>query len=253
MNITACIITQDEEENLPRCLKSLEGIVDEIVVVDSGSTDRTPFLATDHNARFIRHDWQGYVDQKNFCIAKATHPWVLSIDADEALSPELREEIAALKEKGGDDRTVGYSMPRVVFFEGQWIRYGDWYPDVLVRLFRKEKARFTGGRVHERLEIDGPVVALSGELHHHSFRDEADLRARGEKYAALWAETARADGKTAGPLSPLLHATARFLRHFFLKGGWKGGARGFRIARLCAREVGLKYQLLRKSEKQAAS
>jgi len=247
MKISACIITLNEEANLQRCLKSIQGIANEIVVVDSGSDDRTPLIATDHNARFIHHDWEGYVDQKNFCISKATHPWVLSIDADEELSTELRDELAALKEKGPEESAAGYSMARVTFFENCWIRYGDWYPDVLVRLFRKEKARFVGGKVHERLEIDGPVLPLAGELHHYSFRDVADLRARGEKYARLWAESARAEGRTAAPLSPVLHGTARFLRNYLVRGGWKGGMRGFRIAVHCARYVYLKYQLLRRA------
>jgi glycosyltransferase involved in cell wall biosynthesis len=246
MNISACIITRNEESNLPRCLESLRDIADEIVIVDSGSTDRTPFIATDFNARFIRHDWEGYVGQKNFALGKASHDWILSIDADEALSPELRDEILALKSTPPPDTTSGYSAPRVVFYQGTWIRFGDWYPDILIRLFRKDRARFAGGLVHERLEIEGSVQPLGGELHHHSFKDEADYRARIDHYSNLWAQSARAEGKTASALAPWTHALVRFLRSYLLKGGFKGGALGLRLARLQATEVRLKYQKLRK-------
>lgn len=245
MEISACLITHNEEANLPRCLESLAGIADEIVIVDSGSTDRTPFIATDHNARFIRHDWEGYAAQKNFALSKARHDWVLSLDADEALSPELKAEILALKAAGPAPEASGYSMPRVVCYQGTWIRFGDWYPDVLVRLFRKDRARFAGAWVHERLEVNGPVLPLRGELYHHSFKDEADYRARMEHYSSLWAEGAREAGKSAAPWSAPGHAVARFLRSYLVKGGWRGGALGFRLAWLQATEVALKYRKLR--------
>jgi len=245
MEISACIITRNEEANLPRCLESLAGVADEIIIVDSGSTDRTPFIATDHSARFIRHDWEGYAAQKNFALSKARHDWVLSIDADEALSSELKAELLALKGAGPSSGASGYSVPRVVFYQGTWIRFGDWHPDVLVRLFRKDRARFAGARVHERLEVDGPVLPLQGELHHHSFKDEADYRARMEHYSALWAEGAREAGKTAAPWTGPCRAVARFLRSYLLKGGCKGGALGLRLAWLQATEVAMKYRKLR--------
>lgn len=245
MNISACIITLNEETNLPRCLESLQGVADEIVIVDSGSTDRTPFIATDFNARFIRHEWSGYAAQKNFTLSKAKNEWVLSLDADEALSPELRQEILALKQSAPAPDIAAYSMPRVVFYQGTWIRFGDWYPDVLVRLFRKDQARFAGGPVHERLEVDGPVHPLRGEIHHHSFKDEADYRARIEHYSTLWAQGAHQTGRRAGPLTPWTHAVTRFLRSWLIKGGWKGGALGWRLACLQASEVALKYRKLR--------
>jgi glycosyltransferase involved in cell wall biosynthesis len=247
MNLTACIITLNEESNLARCLDSLKDIADEIIIVDSGSKDRTPFIATDYNARFIRHDWEGYVGQKNFAISKASHEWILSIDADEELSPELRAEILKIKPSTVPGNIAGFSMPRVVFFENTWIRFGDWYPDVLVRIFRKGKGQFAGGAVHERLELEGEIQPLAGELVHHSFKDEADYRSRMDHYSTLWAQSAKAFGKKAGPLAPFTHATWRFLRSFFLKEGIKGGSLGFRLARLQAAEVFMKYQKLRKS------
>ncbi|MDD5262314.1 MAG: glycosyltransferase family 2 protein [Methylacidiphilales bacterium] len=245
MKISACIITLNEESDLPRCLASLKPVADEIVIVDSGSTDRTPFIATDHNARFIRHDWEGYVAQKNFALQKATGDWILSIDADEELSPELRDEILKLKEAGKDPEATGFDVSRVVFYENKWIRFGDWYPDRLVRLFRRDRARFEGGAVHERLEIQGPVQSLKGELYHYTYRNLADQMACIENYSTLWASSAFKEGKRAGLLTPYLHAIVRFLRAFILKGGFKGGLLGWRIASLNAREVYLKYKKLR--------
>lgn len=248
MKISACIITKNEEANLPRCLQSLRHLVDEIVIVDSGSTDRTPFIATDFNARFIKHEWQGYVGQKNFALSKASYNWVLSIDADEELSPELQAEIQKIHE--GPEPTssapAGYQVSRVVFYEGQWIRFGDWYPDQLVRLFDKRKAVFAGGKVHERLEIQGQIETLGGELHHYTYKDVADQKARIEHYSTLWAETAKAEGKKAGFLAPYTHSTWRLFRSLFVKGAIKGGVLGWQIARLNAHEVYLKYKKLSK-------
>ena len=244
MKISVCIITLNEESDLPRCLASIKPVADEIVIVDSGSTDRTPFIATEHDARFIRHEWEGYVGQKNFALQKATKDWVLSIDADEELSPELQKEILQLKEASTDPEAVGFEVPRVVFYEGKWIRFGDWYPDRLVRLFRKDRARFAGGSVHERLELQGSSLPLQGELHHYTYKNLEDQLARMNRYSTLWAESAAQEGKKAGALAPLLHATARFLRAFLIKGGFKGGFLGLKIARLNASEVYLKYKKL---------
>ncbi|MDZ4788232.1 MAG: glycosyltransferase family 2 protein [Blastochloris sp.] len=244
MKISACIITKNEESNLPRCLKSIQGLVDEIIIVDSGSTDRTPFIATDFNARFIRQEWQGYVGQKNFALTKASYNWVLSIDADEELSPDLQQQLKALHDSPLDPIISGFQVCRVVFYQGQWIRFGDWYPDQLVRFFDKRKASFAGGKVHERLEVTGPLQPLTGELYHYTYKDLADQQARIQLYSTLWAETAKAEGKSANALDPYTHAAWRLFRSLFLKGSIKGGALGWQIARLNAYEVFLKYKKL---------
>jgi glycosyltransferase involved in cell wall biosynthesis len=247
VKISFCLITLNEEKNLPRCLKSCADLADEIVVLDSGSTDATEKIARDFGARFERQDWPGYVGQKNKALSLASHPWIFSLDADEELSPELRTEIRLLKTAGEVGNDVGgFSMPRCVFYEGRWIRHGDWYPDRLVRWFRREGATFLGGKVHERLEIRGRAVSLHGELYHHSFRDAADHRMRGEKYARLWAQEKFEAGQGAGPLAPVCHAAFRWVRGYILRRGFLDGAQGWRIAALCARETFLKYRLLRK-------
>ena len=245
MKLSFCLITLNEESNLPRCLRSCADLADEIVILDSGSTDATTRIAKEFGARFEHQDWLGYVGQKNQVLSLAANDWVFSLDADEELSPGLREEVRRLKSTGPPADIAGFSMPRCVLYEGRWIRHGDWYPDRLVRLFRRDRARFAGGKVHERLELDGPVIALAPDLYHHSFKDAADHWARCEKYARLWAETQHELGRTAGPLAPVTHAAFRWLRGYVLKRGFLDGPQGWRIAGFCAREVALKYRLLR--------
>jgi glycosyltransferase involved in cell wall biosynthesis len=245
VKISFCIITLNEAENLPRCLASCADLADEIVVLDSGSTDSTERIARQFGARWEVQGWPGYVAQKNKLLSFARNKWVFSIDADEELSPELRGEIRALKSSEPPEAVSGYSMPRCVFFEGRWIRHGNWYPDRLTRLFRKHRAQFAGGKVHERLNVTGKIVRLRGELHHYSFRDAEDHWKRCQKYAKLWAETRHEEGKSAGMLTPYVRATVRWLRGYFIKAGFLDGKQGLRIANVCAREVFLKYKLLR--------
>ncbi len=245
MKLSFCLITLNEEQNLPRCLRSCADLADEIVVLDSGSTDGTEKIAREFGTRFEHQDWLGYVGQKNKVLSLAANEWVFSLDADEELSPELREEVKRIKAGEPADDISGYSMPRCVLYEGRWIRHGDWYPDRLVRLFRRSRAKFAGGKVHERLEVQGRLCELQSDLYHHSFKDAADHWARCEQYARLWAETQFEAGKTAGPLAPFTHATFRWLRGYVLKRGFLDGPQGWRIAGFCAREVFLKYKLLR--------
>ncbi|MEM6822562.1 MAG: glycosyltransferase family 2 protein [Verrucomicrobiota bacterium] len=244
MKISACLITYNEEHNLPRCLESLKHVADEIVIVDSGSSDRTNFIATDYNARFIRHEWEGFVGQKNFAINKASCDWILSIDADEALSPELQQAIQVLKGSSTIPEASGYEMSRVVFYQNTWIRFGDWYPDRLVRLFQKNSARFDGGSVHEQLDVDGLIKGIDGELHHYSFKDEQDYLDRMEHYSTLWAQQKQEESLSCNALSPILHGSWKLIRSFLIKNGWKGGALGWRLAQLQAKEVFLKYRKL---------
>jgi glycosyltransferase involved in cell wall biosynthesis len=249
MKISACLITFNEERNLPRCLKSIAPLADEIVVIDADSTDRTRDIAREFGARVIPQPWLGYVGQKNFALDRAAHEWVLSIDADEEISPELATAIARVKADPHAETVVapsGYRVSRIVFYRGRWIRHGDWYPDRLVRLFRRSEGRFTGGLVHEKLEVPGPHPILPGHLHHFTYENSAARTERSIRYAALWAESARKQGRRAGAGSGRFRALARFVRGYFLKGGFLDGAIGWDIAVGNAREVRLKYDLLRK-------
>jgi glycosyltransferase involved in cell wall biosynthesis len=250
MKISFCLITLNEEKNLERCLKSCAGLADEIVILDSGSTDGTAAIAKTFGARFEHQPWLGFVGQKNRVIARASNEWIFSIDADEELSPELREEVLALKKSFTESEIVGYSMPRCVLYDGRWIRHGDWYPDRLVRLFRRSKARFVGAKVHERLEVSGKTQPLRSDLFHHSFSDAADHWARCEKYARLWAESQHELGRKAGALSPYSHSIYRWIRSYILRRGFLDGPQGRTIADFSAREVSMKYRLLREMSRE---
>ena len=245
MKVSVGIITFNEEENLERCLKSCADLAAEIVVLDSGSTDRTQEIAEKFRARFVHQDWLGYVGQKNLLLTLVKEDWILSLDADEELSPALREEIGNFQGIDVAPEVAAFSVPRCVLYEARWIRHGDWYPDRLPRLFRKGRARFSGGKVHERLEVQGKTIPLQSELYHHSFRDAADHWARCEKYARLWAESEYERGRKALPFAPLTHAFFRWLRAFFFRRGFLDGRRGWRIAMFSARETFWKYRLLR--------
>jgi len=245
MNLSACIITLNEESNLPRCLESLGDLAEEIVIVDAGSTDRTKFIATDYNARLLRREWSGFVDQKNYAFSKASHDWILSLDADEALSPELASSIRNLKASPPSEAGAGFELCRVTFFQDRWIRFGDWYPDFLIRLFRKSRGTATGGSVHERIEVEGEIRRLSGDLAHYSFRNEADNRQRMKTYAALWAEDQPKNGTSVNVLNIGSHAFWRGFRSYLLKGGWRGGSLGWKLARLQAQETAEKYRALK--------
>ena len=250
MKLSFCLITLNEELNLRRCLASCRDLADEIVILDSGSTDATAQIAAEFGARFEHQQWLGYVRQKNRAIELASHPWIFSLDADEELSPELREEVKALKTTKDDPEVDAFSVPRCVCYEGQWIRHGDWYPDRLIRCFRKHRARFEGAKVHERLVVEGGVRPWTGELHHYSFRDAADHWNRCKQYAQLWAESQEEQGRTASWAAPFLHAVFRWIRGYVLRGGFLDGHLGLRIANYSAHEVWLKYRTLRNLTKQ---
>ena len=253
MKISFCLITLNEEEILPRCLRSCADLADEIVVVDCGSQDATPKIAAAFGASWHAQEWPGYVAQKNKALGLARHEWAFSLDADEELSPALRDELAALKAGEPESECSGFTVPRCVLYEGRWIRHGDWYPDRLLRLARRDRnARFAGGKVHERLEVQGVVEHLRGNLHHYSFKNAADHWARCRKYARLWAESQFEAGRTAGPIAPYLHAAHRWCRGYLFKGGFLDSAQGWRIARMIAREVFLKYSLLREFRRQGS-
>jgi glycosyltransferase involved in cell wall biosynthesis len=248
MKISACVIAYNEEKSLPRCLASVAPVVDEIVLVDSGSTDGTVAIAQSLGARVIAQPWLGYVGQKNFALDQVTHPWVLSVDADEELSPVLRNAITQLRADPAADcagAPNGYQVSRLVFYRGKWIRHGDWYPDRLVRLFRRADACFSGGRVHEKLEIAGDHPVLPGDLFHYTYSDPADRTARCQKYAALWAESAFEAKRRTWPGIGPVHAVVRFVKGYILKLGFLDGAAGFDVAWGNAQEVALKYRLLR--------
>jgi len=239
--LTVTVITKNEEKNLPRALASVAGLADEIVVVDSGSTDGTVALARRAGARVVERAFTDYSDQKNFAAAQAAHDWILNLDADEELSPALREELGRWKEQA--PAAVAYAMPRKARYLGRWIEHSGWYPDPKVRLYRRDHARFAG-RLHESVETAGAVGRLDADLYHHAFDTVEQHCAQVEAYAALAAQHAFSEGRRQWLLPMLLAPPWMFLRTYVLKRGFLDGAAGWAIACQISRSSWLKYAAL---------
>jgi glycosyltransferase involved in cell wall biosynthesis len=241
--ISAVIITHDESANIEGALHSVSDWVDEIVVVDSGSTDDTLDICRRYTSRIFCREWTGFVDQKNHAADKAAHNWVFSLDADERPSSRLVEEIKALRV--GGFRRPGYRIPRVAFFMGRWIRHGDWYPDYQLRLFDRTRGRWQGGRVHESFRIQGSEPGfLAGELHHYTYRSLSDYLKRLEAYTSLAASDYRERGKRSSGIKLLLDPTATFLKSYLLKRGFLDGVPGLMAAVMGSVSVYFKYAKL---------
>ena len=243
-SITAVIITQDEERNIGRCLASVEGVADEVVVVDSGSSDGTEDLCRAAGARFVSHAWEGYAAQKNFANSLASGSWILSLDADEALSPTLRESLLRWKAAPGGDEAVSFN--RLTHYCGRAVRHCGWYPDSKVRLWPAGAAAWDGS-VHETLRYARPLPQrhLDGDLLHYSYTSVADHAARQVRYAALAAEKARARGKRCSALGLRLRPAWAFLHAYIVKGGFLDGRTGYTVCRMTAFYTFLKYAMLR--------
>jgi glycosyltransferase involved in cell wall biosynthesis len=234
--ITATIITFNEEERIAEALASL-ACCDEIIVVDSGSTDRTRDIASDAGARVITRLWEGYSRQKNFAAAQASHNWILSIDADERLSIELADEIVKWKkEPEPEHRTRACSMARRAFYLGKWIHRSGWYPDRKVRLYDRRHCQWTG-TIHENLTTDGEVLKLRGDLLHFPFIDWDHQKKKIDEYAALAAKDARARDVPGNVFKLAFGPPLVFIKSFFLRGGFLDGWRGGLIAYAGARYV----------------
>jgi glycosyltransferase involved in cell wall biosynthesis len=242
--ISACLITLNEEHNLPRALASLRDIVDEILVVDSGSTDRTVEIAREAGAKVLSREWSGYADQKNYAAEQAAHEWILSVDADEELSTALQG--ALLKWKAGEPGAAVYEVSRRTWYLGAWIRHSGWYPDYQRRLFRRDAARFAG-LVHESLrpaQGEGRVGRLAGDLLHYTVRSFAEHEANVEHYTTLAAEQLFRGGRRHWRGAMWVATPWSWFRSFVLQGGFLDGYRGARIARMAARAVWLKFAKL---------
>lgn len=241
--VSAILITKNEEKSLPRCLESLKW-VDQIVIVDSGSTDQTLEIARSSRAEVFVEEWKGYTAQKNSALEKARGDWVVSLDADEEFSVEAQRELREVIGKD-DSKVHAYALRRKVFYLGQWICHGDWYPDDVVRLWRRGVGKFEGGRVHESVKVNGNVQYLRGEILHYTYRDLEDQKLRMKKYAELWAQDQFDRKRSFRYFDLWFRPPLRFLRAIFFKGGWLDGWRGWLIAWMCAREVFMKYRNLR--------
>ena len=241
MKLTATVITRDEASNIAAALQSISW-ADEIVVVDSGSTDDTVALASARGVRVMSRTWPGYVDQKNYAASVATHDWIFSLDADERVTPALAGEIREIV--AGNPAERAFRVPRVTFHLGRWVRTTDFYPDHQTRLYDRRSARWQGKYVHESVVADGPVGQLKHELQHYSYRDLSDHLDRINQYSTLAAQQMYEGGRRAGAVDLLLHPPAAFLRNYVLRGGFADGVAGLTISLVNAYSVLLKFAKL---------
>ena len=240
--LAALVITFDEEDRIADCLASV-AFADEILVVDSGSTDRTVAIAHASGARVIVRDWPGYAAQKNYASEQVAADWILSVDADERVTPELAREIRALI-AAAPATLAGASMPRRTWYLGRWIRRGGWYPDRKIRLARRGRGRWEGESVHERFVIDGTVAPLSGDLLHYTYRNIADHLRTIDRFTTEAARGMEAQGRTGAGFALLVHPPLKFLKMYLLKAGFLEGLPGFIVAVLGSYYVFLKYAKL---------
>lgn len=245
MKLTATIITFNEERNIERCIRSLEGVADEIIVLDSFSNDRTQEICEGLPVRFEQRAWQGYSESKNYLNGLVSTDYILSLDADEALDDRLKEAILAVK---SNPNPQVYAVNRLTNYCGKWIKHSGWYPDVKVRLFPKDGSFWDGAIVHETLIFpkELTVEPLAGHLEHYSYYSQKDHRERADTYSRLTAQKMHAAGKKASVLKPYLSAIGRFVSMYLFKLGFLDGKMGLRIARISAQSNVLKYNELRR-------
>jgi glycosyltransferase involved in cell wall biosynthesis len=238
MKISAAIITLNEERNIARAIESLR-CCDEIVVIDSGSTDRTIELAQNHGARVVETVWRGYAAQKNFAAEVCENDWVLSIDADEALSEALEGEIWQLKKNGPSHD--GYTMPRLAQYLGRWILHSGWYPDRKVRLFHRKKAKWVGDYVHESVTVQGSIGHLETNLLHYTCSSLSEHLKTMDRYTTLAAEQIVSQRKKVGWRNMAIDPTWTFLKTYLIQRGFLDGPEGLAIAYMAAIYTFLKY------------
>jgi len=246
MKISATIITFNEAENIRAACESVAW-ADEILVIDSESTDATRDIAKDLGARVIVNPWPGFAKQKQFAADAAANDFVFSLDADERVSPELRSSIDELREMDESRLAAGYRIARRAFYMGRWIKGGGWYPDYQIRLFNRRRPHWGDRVIHESIvmEVGTRVPTLRGDLLHYSMPDpDYHRRMIEERYAPLGAEQMLKDGKRTSTLQMTAAGPLAFVRSFILKGGFRDGRAGLTIAKLAAHHASLKHSLL---------
>jgi len=240
-SLSVAIITLNEERNLPACLESVRW-AEELVVCDSGSRDRTLEIGRAHGARVFQDPWRGFAGHKNLAVERCGNPWVLIVDADERVTPELRAEIErVLADPAAAD---GYWVPRRNYFLGRWIRGGGWYPDATIRLFRKGRGRFEKRAVHEAVAVEGAVGRLEASLEHYTYDSIASYLVRMDRYSTLAAQELQRSGRRARLADLIVRPAWTGFRMLCFQGGWRDGWRGLILAGLYASYVFSKYAKL---------
>lgn len=247
MLISAVIITLNEEANISRCLASLQGVADEVIIVDSFSKDKTEEISKSFSfVRFYQQEWLGYSAQKNYANALATHDTILSIDADEALSEELTKSILQIKQSESESSKV-YEVSRLTNYCGSWIKHCGWYPDKKIRIFSKSTIKWQGDFVHETLSLpeNAEIIHLNGDLLHYSYNTSFDHLERLNKYSSLAAKEAFKKGKKSSICGIWFRPKWRFFRDYILKGGFLDGYAGYQVCKMSAYVTFAKYIKLR--------
>ncbi len=239
--LSVTIITKNEAGDIAAALRSVSW-ADERIVVDSGSTDDTVAIATPLADRVVVREWDGYVAQKNHAASLASHDWILSLDADERVTPALAADIQQVLRAEPPDR--GFRIPRVTWHLGRWIRTTDWYPDHQLRLYDRRAAQWVGRHVHEGVHVTGHVGRLRGELQHFAYRDVAEHMETIERYSTLAARQMHEAGRRATAAGIAWHPRLAFFRNYILKGGFRDGTPGLIISRMNAYYVFLKFAKL---------
>ena len=227
MKLSVVIIAKNEQASIRRCLESVKW-ADELIVLDSGSTDDTVGICREYTAHVHQTDWPGFGPQKNRALERATGDWVLSLDADEWMTPASRDEIVRAVAQPQD--VAAFRLPRLSSFCGRFMRHSGWWPDHVVRLFRRGAARFSDDAVHERVIVDGNTGTLREPLMHETFVDLDELLAKMNNYSTLSAQDMQRDGKRSGLPMAVARAAWAFVRTYFLRGGFLDGREGFMLA-----------------------
>ena len=239
--VTVTVITKNEADALADALRSVSW-ADEIIVIDAESTDDTVAIARQFTDRVYVRPWNGYIDQKNHAATLASHDWILSLDADERVTPQLAEEIRSLL--ATKPAAAGYRVPRVSFYFGRWMRTTDMYPDYQLRLYDRRRARWDGRYVHESVRADGAVDYLKSDLQHYPYRDLSEHLIRMDRYTTLAAQQMHEQGRRATVMGLLIHPRLAFLRNYILKGGFRDGKAGLVISLVNSYYVFLKFAKL---------
>ncbi len=245
ISLSVVVITYNEEKNIGRCLESIKGVADDILIVDSFSIDKTKEICQSFGATFIQHIFDGYIEQKNYASGQASSDYILSLDADEALSEELRRSILGVKKNWGFD---GYGMNRLTNYCGKWIRHGGWYPDRKIRLFDRRKGRWAGINPHDRFEISDSsanVQHLHGDILHYSYTSISGHIKQVDYFTEIAARTLFEKKERASLGRIVIAPVFRFIRDYFLKLGFLDGYFGFVISTISSHAVFVKYVKLR--------
>ena len=244
VRISAVIITFNEERNIVRCLESLIGIADEIVVVDSFSKDNTEEICKSFGVKFVQHIFDGHIEQKNWAITQATFPHILSLDADEALDETLKSSILKIKENWNHD---GYSMNRLTNYCGKWIRHCGWYPDAKMRLWDSRKGEWGGDNPHDKYElVEGSSTKhIEGDILHYSYYSLEDHYRQVTYFTDILSKSQFKKGKKAPLIVLIFSPIVKFIKDYFIKKGFLDGKEGFTICRISAYATFLKYKKIR--------